>query len=154
MSLPNVHGFGIGPPSLEVIVPEDGYNTTKIWVTSDGINGTLVIGTDNQIFKVEPSEYPLHPDDVNMLIELKIYGNNTLKPGVYPDKLTFIGYTGESVSMGIKIKIDIEQYSTNNEFSLLGLGLYQILGLLVIMLASIIFLKKNRENKTDETTNQ
>ena len=122
-------------------------------MTSDGLNGTLVIDTERHLFKVEPSEYPLSPDDAGMPVEITVYGNETLKPGVYEEKLTFVGYTGEVVAMGIKIRINVEQYSSRNEFSLLGLGPFQILGILLVMLASIIFLNKNRENKTDETTN-
>ena len=136
---------------MDIILPADGFNTTTVYVTSDGLNGTLIIGTDNQFFVIEPTEIPLNPDDVNMPIEITIYGNATMTPGIYEEKLTFIGFTGDVVSMGIKIRANIELYEVEKEYRILGYGVYQVLGLTgLVFLASTILLNKQRSDKGEE----
>ena len=140
------YGFGIGPPSVNLTVPIDGYNTTTVFLTADGVEGKLIIGTDNNAFKVEPEELPIDPTYVNHPIEIKVYGNETLKPGVYPDKLTFIAFTGDIVSMGIKVKANVHLYDPNPGFSLFGLNLYQMVGVVGVLIAAsyIVFKQLKR----------
>ena len=141
-----VHGLGVGPPSLELQVPVDGSNSTVVYFTSDGLSGELIVGCENLPFKVEPETVSMSPDDVNKPLEITIYGNSTLGSGTYNGKLTFIGMTGGAVAMGVKLKINVEQYDPNPRRSLLGLNQGQlVLGVGIVSVASIIliYLKKN-----------
>ena len=107
MPLPNANALGIGPPEFELDLQMDGSNSKTIYITSDGLTGKLVIMKDNLPFRVEPSMINLTSTDVNMPVELTFYGNETQAPGVYAGKLTFLAYTGSSVSVGIRIRANI-----------------------------------------------
>jgi hypothetical protein len=96
-----VFGLGVGPPSLEIQVPVDGFNSTVVYFTSDGLSGELIVGCENLPFKVEPEAVSMSPDDVNKPLEITIHGNSTLESGTYNGKLTFIGMTGGAVAMGL-----------------------------------------------------
>jgi hypothetical protein len=58
-------------------------------------------------FRVDPPKVNMSKDDVSVPVELTFYGNETLEPGVYEGKVTFLAYTGGFVAMGIKIKARI-----------------------------------------------
>ena len=146
-----VYGLGIGPPTLELDVPVDGFNKTVVYVTSDGITGNLIIGSENLPFTIRPDTFPLSPDDVNTPIEITIYGNSTIDSGQYDGKLTFIGMTGDTVAMGIKIRIEINHYKTQTGLSFMGLNQNQIIIIVgVIVVVSIILLYRNKSSKTGE----
>lgn len=143
-----VSGLGIGPPSLEIDVPTDGFNSTVVYVTSDGLSGELIIGQENLPFTVEPEKIALDPEDVNTPVEIIIHGSKDVDPGLYEGKLTFIAMTGETVAMGIKIKIDVNLY--NPKTGLFGLAPYQLLIIVVVVAASFILMYRNRMLKTRE----
>ena len=143
--LPGAHGLGIGPPSLSVTVPADGFNTTTVYVTADGLSGNLFIGTEGNQFKVEPERFTLSPDDVNVPLKLTIYGNETLTPGLYVEKLTFIAFSSGSVAVGIKVKAEIEVTEPAKGFTLLGLSMVQLLGLAgLLILIVLLYLYRGR----------
>ena len=145
-----VSGLGIGPPSLEIDVPTDGFNSTVVYVTSDGLSGELVIGQEGLPFVVEPEKIVLDPEDVNTPIEIFIHGSREVDPGLYQGKLTFIAMTGETVAMGIKIKIDVNLYDPKAGFSLFGLNQVQLLSIIVVAVAALVLLIRNRSTKTSE----
>jgi len=107
MPLPQVEALGIGPPSFELDLQMDGSNSTTFYITSDGLEGQLIIGKENLPFRIEPSRINMTGGDVNAPVELTFYGNETLEPGVYEGKVTFLAYTGGFVAVGIKIRIKI-----------------------------------------------
>jgi len=97
----------MGPQSFELDLHMDGLNSTKVYVTSDGLNGQLIVGKENLPFSIEPSRINISSGDVNVPVELTFYGNETLEPGVYEGKITFLAYTGGFIAYGIKIKAKI-----------------------------------------------
>jgi len=105
--LPQAEALGIGPPSFELDLQMDGSNSTTVYLLSDGLEGKLIIGREDLPFRVEPSEINMSKEDNYRPVELTFYGNETLKPGVYEGKVTFIAYTGGFMVPGIKIRAKI-----------------------------------------------
>ena len=145
MPLPQTDALGIGPPSFELDVPMDGFNSTTFYITSDGLNGELIVGKENLPFRIEPSRINMTRDDVNVPVELTFYGNETLKPGIYEGKVTFLAMTGGFIAIGIKIKAKINLIGKPKGFSPMNLGIYApyVAGA-IALLAIIIFVKKYR----------
>ena len=107
MPLPWAEALGIGPPSFELDLQMDGSNSMTFYVTSDGLTGELKVGREGLPFRIEPSRINMTSGDVNVPVELTFYGNETLEPGVYEGKVTFLAYTGGFVAVGIKIRAKI-----------------------------------------------
>ncbi len=107
LPLPQAEALGIGPPSFELDLQMDGSNSTTVYITSDGLTGELIVGKETLPFRIEPSRINMTRDDVNAPVELTFYGNETLEPGVYEGKVTFLAYTGGFVAYGIKIRAKI-----------------------------------------------
>ena len=107
MPLPRAEALGIGPPSFELDLRMDGSNSTTFYITSDGLNGQLIVGMEGLPFRVDPPRVNMSKGDVNVPVELTFYGNDTLEPGVYEGKVTFLAYTGGFVAVGIKIRVKI-----------------------------------------------
>ena len=105
--LPRAEALGIGPPSFELDLQIDGSNSTTFYITSDGLEGQLIVGMENLPFRVDPPRINMSSDDVSVPVELTFYGNETLEPGVYEGKVTLLAYTGGFVAVGIKIKAKI-----------------------------------------------
>ncbi len=105
--LPRANALGIGPPSFEMDLQMDGSNSTAFYVSSDGLNGQLIVGMEDLPFRVDPPRINMSSGDVNAFVELTFYGNETLEPGVYEGKVTFLAYTGGFVAVGIKIRAKI-----------------------------------------------
>ena len=107
MPLPKAEALGIGPPSFELNLQMDGTNSTTVYLLSDGLEGELVIGSEDLPFRVEPSKINMSKEDNYRPVELTFYGNETLEPGVYEGMVTFIAQTGGFVALGIKIRAKI-----------------------------------------------
>ena len=107
ITLPTAEALRIGPSSIELDVSIDGSSSTTIYFNSDGVTGELVIGKEDLPFRIEPSRVNMTSGDVNIPVKLTFYGNETLEPGVYEGKVTFIAYTGGFVAVGIKIRATI-----------------------------------------------
>ncbi len=107
MPLPRAEALGIGPPSFEMDLRMDGSNSTTFYVTSDGLEGQLIVGLEDLPFRVDPPRINMSSGDVNVPVMLTFYGNETLDPGVYEGKVTFLAMTGGFVAMGIKVRAKI-----------------------------------------------
>ena len=115
MPLPRAEALGIGPPSFELNLQMDGSNSTTVYLLSDGLEGELVIGSENLPFRVEPSKINMSKEDNYRPVELTFYGNETLEPGVYEGMVTFIAQTGGFVALGIKIRAKINLLDETQE---------------------------------------
>jgi len=113
--LPWAEALRIGPSSLELDLPIDGSNSTTIYFNSDEVTGELIIGKEDLPFRMEPSRINMTSGDVNVPVELTFYGNETLEPGVYEGKVTFIAYSGGFVAVGIKIRAKINLLEVQEE---------------------------------------
>jgi hypothetical protein len=107
MPLPQAEALGIGPSSFELDLHMEGSNSTTVYVTSDGLTGELIVGKESLPFRVEPSTINMTSGDANMPVEITFYWNETLDPGVYEGKVTFLAMTGGFVAVGIKIRAKI-----------------------------------------------
>lgn len=149
-------GLGIGPPSFDLNVPVDGLNSTTFYVTSDGLDGELIVGTENLPFKVEPSRINISADDVNKPVLLTFYGNETLEPGLYEGKVTFLAMTGDFIAVGIKIKANITLVESPkslfnfDKFTLPVTGI--IVAAAVIVIAAYKISRRKRSNTHDKET--
>ena len=115
MPLPRAKALGIGPPSFELDLQMDGSNSTTVYLLSDGLEGELIIGSENLPFRVEPSKINMSKEDNYRPVELTFYGNETLESGVYEGMVTFIAQTGGFVSLGIKIRAKINLLGEDQE---------------------------------------
>ena len=115
MPLPRAEALGIGPPSFELNLQMDGSNSTTVYFNSDGVTGELIIGKEDLPFRIEPSRINMTSGDVNVPVEITFYGNETLEPGVYEGKVTFIAYSGGFVAVGIKIRATINLLEASPE---------------------------------------
>lgn len=148
-------GLGIGPPSFELDVPINGSNSTVIYVTSDGLSGELIVGTENLPFSFEPSRINISRNDVNMPVELIFYGNETLEPGVYEGKVTFLAMMGGFVAMGIKVRVNInliglETPAIPTFAYIVGTGV--ITGVIAVAVILVVKRYKNRSDRVFEET--
>jgi len=115
MPFPQAEALGIGPPSFALNLQMDGSNSTTFYITSDGLEGQLIVGMEDLPFRVDPPRINMSKNDMNMPVELTFYGNETLEPGVYEGKLTFLAYTGGFVAVGIKIRAKINLLDESQE---------------------------------------
>ena len=70
MPLPRAEALGIGPPSFELDLQMDGSNSTTFYITSDGLNGQLIVGKENLPFRVKPAKINMTQGDVNVPVKL------------------------------------------------------------------------------------
>ncbi len=103
VSLPKANALGVGPPYLEFDLLPDGSNSTTVYVTSGGLSGELIIGSEGLPFRVEPSKINMTSSDANVPVELTFYGNETLESGVYIGLVTFYADTGGFIAYRIRI---------------------------------------------------
>jgi len=75
------------------------------------VTGELIIGKEDLPFRMEPSRVNMTSGDVSVPVEITFYGNETLEPGIYEGKVTFIAYSGGFVAVGIKIRAKINLLS-------------------------------------------
>ena len=141
--LPRADALGIGPPSFEMDLQMDGSNSTKFFITSDGLSGELIVGMEDLPFRIEPLRINMSSGDANTPVELTFYGNATLDPGVYEGKVTFLAMTGGNVAVGIKIKAKINLVGELKVSSLMSLERYAPYATGgIILLAIIIFVRR------------
>lgn len=109
ISAPLLHAnaLGIGPPSFELNLQIDGSNSTTVYLLSDGLEGELIIGSEDLPFRLEPSKINMSEEDHYRPVELTFYGNDTLELGVYDGMVTFTAQTGGFVAVRIKIRAKI-----------------------------------------------
>ena len=110
MTLPHAEALGIGPPFFDLDLQIDGSNSRKFYITSDGLEGQLIVGMEDLPFRVEPLTINISRSDVNLPVEITFYGNETVDPGIYEGKITFLASTGGFVTVGIKIKATINLF--------------------------------------------
>ena len=143
--IPLAESLGIWPPSFELDLQMDGSNSTSFYITSDGQTGELIIGKEDLPFRIEPSIINMTSDDVNKPVELTFYGNETLKPGVYEGKVTFLAMTGGFVAMGIKIKAKINLVGNQKSVTSTSLvSYYPYLAGAIVLIGIIVILKRYR----------
>ena len=101
------NGISVGPPSLDVDLPEEGVSTAWIYISSN-IDGEVHVGTENLPFTVEPDIFSVANGDEYKEVELTFHRDDTAESGNYPGKLTFLIYAGDNIAYGVKIKVNAD----------------------------------------------
>jgi hypothetical protein len=128
--------FAVGPAQLNVTFPENGSNSTYVYITSS-VDGELVVGTENLPFAIEPTTIPITSTDRTRKVELTVHGNTSLSPGQYAGKLTLLLYTGSNVAHGVKINVNITQTGPESKQSWLDEIIEIIMQNIVIIIAIV-----------------
>jgi hypothetical protein len=125
-----------------VDVSAAGTNTTFVYITSH-VNGTLVVGTENLPFNVEPAAIPITAADRNRKIELTVHGNASLTAGQYLGKLTLLLQTGGNVAHGVKINASVTQQQSENVQNLYLIGIAFVV--IAALTLGIYFMRSRRK---------
>ena len=145
-------GFAVGPPYVSVTVPADGTSTVCVYITS-GLDGEIVIGTEDLPFQVEPEIINVASADENKKVELTFYGDESVDEGDYSGKLTFLGYLGNNVACGVKIKANVTQVGSalpaaeDNDGSSWWADNYLVVILAVLVAVALVAGIMNRKEK-------
>jgi hypothetical protein len=147
----NENSFAVGPAKLNVVVTTKGGNTTYVYITSH-VNGTLIVGTEDLPFSVEPATIPITTTDRTRKVELTVHGNASLAEGQYVGKLTLLLYTGNNIAHGVKLDANVTQELSPHEPTLLeqitqSLGIIGVVVLMLVAVTSVVYFSRSRKRK-------
>ena len=97
--------LGISPSHTELEVPGDGSATANFQVHY--FSGDLKVSLVDIPLKVEPETLHIEPSGEPVDIELTIYGDDSLGSQVYNGYIRFLGMTGETVAVAVKVRAKI-----------------------------------------------
>jgi len=97
--------LGISPSHTELEVPGNGSATANFQVYY--FNGDLQISLVDIPLKVEPETIYIEPSSEPVDIQITIYGDETLGSQVYDGYVRFLGVTGGTVAVAVKVKAKI-----------------------------------------------
>lgn len=95
----------IGPAEVELSVPADG--STSIVFIVRGFSGDLQISLEDIPLTIEPALVHVESTGNYSLIELTVYGNESLDNGVFNGNILFLAQLEGSVTYGIKVKASV-----------------------------------------------
>jgi len=97
--------LGISPSYTELEVPANGSATANFQVHY--FSGDLQISLVDIPLRVEPETIHIESSDEPTDIQLTIYGNETLGSQAYDGYVRFLGMTGETVAVAVKVKATV-----------------------------------------------
>lgn len=97
--------LGISPSHTELEVPSNGSATTNFQVHY--FDGDLQISLVDIPLRVEPKTIHVEASDEPADIQLTIYGNETLGSHTYDGYVRFLGMTGGTVAVAVKVKATV-----------------------------------------------
>jgi hypothetical protein len=97
--------LGISPSSIEVTVPGEGSATTTFQVHF--FRGDIKVSLVDIPLSVEPQVLHVDAIDEPQDIEVTIYGDESLGSQIYNGYIRFLGMSGETVAVAIKIKANV-----------------------------------------------
>ena len=97
--------LGISPSHVELEVPGDGNATANFKVYY--FSGDLRVSLVDIPLKVEPETLHIKPSSEPVDIELTIYGDESLGSQVYDGYIRFLGMSGETVAVAVKVKAEV-----------------------------------------------
>jgi len=148
--------LGISPSHTELEVPGNGSATANFQVHY--FNGDLEISLVDIPLRVEPETIHIEPSSEPVDIQLTIYGDESLGSQVYDGYVRFLGSTGGTVAVAVKVKAKvtnvvegqpIPQETSPSESTtpgLLGLAwyVYAIIGIVIIVIIATVKIIKVR----------
>ncbi len=97
--------LGISPSETVLEVPANGTAIADFQVYY--FSGDLQVSLVDIPLRVEPETIHIEPSDEPTSIQLTIYGNETLGSQVYDGYVRFLGMTGETVAVAVKVKATV-----------------------------------------------
>jgi len=97
--------LGISPSSVEVEVPGDGSATANFQVHY--FSGDLKVSLVDIPLRVEPEILHVDALDGPVDIQVTIYGDESLGSQVYNGYVRFLGMSGETVAVAVKVKAKV-----------------------------------------------
>jgi len=97
--------LGISPSETELEVPGNGSATADFQVYY--FTGDLQVSLVDIPLRVEPETIHVESSDEPADIQLTFYGNETLGSHTYNGYVRFLGMTGETVAVAVKVKATI-----------------------------------------------
>lgn len=132
--------FGVGPPSLELTVPEHGSAQVDFYIFSDR-DGEVHVRLENIPLRVEPSTAAVKNTDAPQKVILTFYGDPELGEQTFDGKVVFSlvpraeeGTMG--IGAGVKVRTTIQQ-TTERASSPFIPTLPMIVGLIAVGLATV-----------------
>jgi hypothetical protein len=97
--------LGISPSHVELEVPGDGSAAANFKVYY--FSGDLKVSLVDIPLKVEPETLRIEPSTEPVDIQLTIYGDESLGSQVYDGYIRFLGMSGETVAVAVKVKASV-----------------------------------------------
>lgn len=111
-------GFAVGPPLLELALKEKEKDClAKVYLTSCGYQGKVLVDTEDLPFKVEPAVIILDGTEITKEFIFKFSEDTlSLTPEKYDGYLTFLGLPSatNNLATGVKIKVNVSKMDLNN----------------------------------------
>jgi len=97
--------LGISPSQVKVSVPSNGSTEANFKVHY--FSGDLEVSLVDIPLEVEPERVHVEASDEPQDITLTIYGDESLGPQVYNGYIRFLGLSGETVAVAVKVKAQV-----------------------------------------------
>lgn len=148
-------GLTIGPAEVELDVPAAGSATIEFFVSD--FTGDLEISLEDIPLTVEPGVVHVEAPENNALLELTLYGNESLGDCVFDGKILFLAQSSGSIAYGIKVKAtvnhinagqpDVKAGVSENAEAVPDLWVLFSAGALVLGLAGVFLIRRYRNAK-------
>lgn len=97
--------LGVSPSHVELEVPGDGSVTADFDVHY--FSGDVQVSLVDIPLEVEPETLHIEPSDEPVPVQITIYGDNSLGSQVYNGYIRFLGMSGETVAVAVRVKAEI-----------------------------------------------
>ena len=97
--------LGVSPSSVELEVPGDGSTTVNFQVYY--FDGDLQVSLVDIPLRVEPETIHIEQSSEPVDIQITIYGDESLGSQVYDGYVRFLGSTGGTVAVAVKVKAKV-----------------------------------------------
>lgn len=105
--------LGISPSTIQLEVPENGNVTANFRVHY--FSGDLKVSLVDIPLEVEPETIYIEPSSGPVAIEVTIYGDESLGHQVYDGYIRFIGMSGGTVAVAVKVKAKVTNVAEGQE---------------------------------------
>jgi hypothetical protein len=131
--------LGISPSYTELEVPGNGSATADFQVYY--FTGDLQISLVDIPLTVEPTTIHIESSDEPTDIQLTFYGNETLGSHTYDGYVRFLGMTGGTVAVAVKVKAKVTNVVGGESFTMPLWG-WIVIG--IVVLAVVVFAVSKR----------
>ena len=148
-------GLTIGPAEVEVNVPAAG--STSIEFVVSNFTGDLKISLEDIPLTIEPGLVHVEAKNDTSVIEVTIYGNESLNAAVFNGKILFLVQSGGSVTYGIKViamvnhigstQLLFDESESDNTVAVPDVWIWAVSGVLAAGLTGFVFIRKRLNDR-------